>query len=493
MMSVLSELKPFFEPRSVAIVGASRTPGKPGHVTLQNFISNKQAGKFKGEIYPVNPSAEEILGLKCYPSVKDIPGDVDLAVVIVPAKFVPQVMRDCGEKGVKAAIIISAGFSEVGNVELEEEVKRIAQGYGIRVIGPNGLGVLDTFSGVDTMFVPEHKDLKGRPALASPRPPPGVISFISQSGAFGVAALDYMAGHGIGLSKFVSYGNRMDVDDADLVEYLAEDPSTRVIMVYIEGLKDGKRFMEAVEKAVAKKPVVVFKAGRTEAGARAAASHTAALAGSDVVYDAAFKQCGAIRASTMEEFFDYAKALAYMPPARGNRIAILTDGGGAGVMATDASELSGLKVIETPPGAYRRLKELQQKGIIVPFAALKNPIDLTGSADYDAYEQALRVLLEEEEIDGVVLIALHHVPGLSWDFAGKLADVILEYNKPVTVCDVGFTEMAVFTREEFERRKIPAYPSPERAARAMKALVDYGQYLRRRGLLDDYLKSWTRP
>ena len=469
-------LDKFFNPKGVAIIGASATEGKPGNVTLKNFIENKEKGILKAEIYPVNPKHKEILGLKCYKSVTDIPGSVDLAVVIVPAPFVPQVMEDCGKKGIKAAIIISAGFSEIGNVELENKVKEICERHGIRVIGPNGLGVFDAYTGVDTMFVPQYKEAEGKLMLATPRPDKGYITLISQSGAFGVAALDYMKGEGIGVSKFISYGNKMDVDEADLMEYLAKDPTTKAILIYVESIENGRRFMKAAKKVVKEKPIVVFKAGRTEAGSRAAASHTAALAGSDRVYDAAFKQCGVVRAETMEDFFDFGKALAMQPPAKGRNIAILTDGGGAGVTAADALEFLGLNVIQLSEETLEKFEQLKKNKILPPFAVYKNPIDLTGSADTRMYVESMKILMEDENVHGVVLIALHHPPLISFDLPEKIAEVIRNYDKPVVACDVGEAEMSKAFRKKFDSHNIPAYPSPERASRAMYALVKYGEY-----------------
>ena len=489
------QLRAFFEPDAIAVIGASREPEKPGHVIFKILLENKRKGVLKAEVYPVNPFADEILGVKCYPSVKDIPRNVDLAVIVVPAKIVPKVLRDCGEKGVRAVIVISAGFSEVGNVELEQELVKIAKAYGVRVIGPNCIGVLCPWTGVDTIFLPVEKVLKdGRRVISTPRPRPGYVSLLSQSGAFGTAAIDYMSGEGIGLNVFVSYGNKADVDEADLLEYLAEDPRTRVILMYIESLERGRRVVEVAREVTLKKPVVALKAGRTAAGARAAASHTAALAGVDEVYEAAFRRAGIVRAYDVEELFDMAKALAMQPPARGNRVAIVTDGGGAGVMATDECVLREMRVPELKGKARDALEELKNKGVIPHFASLMNPIDLTGSATTEMYLETLKVLLESDEIDVILVLALHQVPGIEdpVDLAQSIGELVKSkgFVKPVLAVDTGWSEAAVLTREAFDNALIPSYPTPERAARAARALCTYGSYLSKRGVLEDYLRAW---
>ncbi|MEM3393504.1 MAG: CoA-binding protein, partial [Candidatus Methanomethylicia archaeon] len=305
----------FFNPKGVAIIGAAREPYKPGHVILRNFLENMINNVFKGELYAVNPNADKILGLKCYKSVKNIEGIVDLSVIAIPAKLVPQAIEECGEANVKGTIIISSGFKEVGNYELEEEVKRIARRYGIRIIGPNCVGVYDAYTGVDTIFLQQTKTVGGTPILATPRPKPGPISIITQSGAMGAAMLDYMSGVEMGISKFISYGNKADVDEVDLIEYLRNDENTRVIILYVESIDRGREFIKVARETSLKKPIVVLKAGRSEGGMRAAASHRGALAGSYKIYEAAFEQSGVILTKTLEELMDCAKALAYQPPA----------------------------------------------------------------------------------------------------------------------------------------------------------------------------------
>ena len=338
-------LNAFFNPRSAAIIGATKKIEKAGNVIFKNFAYNKTRGVFKGEIYPVNPHEESILGFKCYPYITEIPGELDLIVIIVPAKIVPTIMEEAVAKKVKTAIIISSGFREIGNIELEEKIVNTAKKAGIRILGPNCLGVYYQKTGVDTLFLPETKVLTtGDEVIATPRPLVGDIAIVTQSGAFGVAALDFLAGRQIGISKFVSFGNKSDVTESEIMHYLLYDNETKVILLYVEDIKYGRRFLKISRNVTAKKPIVALKAGRSAAGARAAASHTGAIAGSDKIYDAAFEQSGVIRAGDMEEFFDMGKALAMQPPALGKNIGVLTDAGGPGIMAVDECESSGLSV-----------------------------------------------------------------------------------------------------------------------------------------------------
>ena len=290
MEETLQKMDAFFNPHSVAVVGATKKVDKAGHVIFKNFATNKQHGVFKGELYPVNPNEDSILGFKCFRSLSEIPGKIELIVVIVPAKFVPSIMEEAAAKKIKTAIIISSGFKEVGNKELEDQVVATATKGGIRVLGPNCLGVYYSKTGIDTLFLPETKILTtGEEVVATPRPMPGNIAMITQSGAFGVAALDYLTGRQMGVSKFVSFGNKCDVTESDILHYLLHDKETKVILVYLEDITAGRKFLKIAKKVTVKKPVVIIKSGRSAAGARAAASHTGAIAGSDKIYAAAFE------------------------------------------------------------------------------------------------------------------------------------------------------------------------------------------------------------
>jgi acyl-CoA synthetase (NDP forming) len=489
MSDIVKEMNVFFKPQSVAVVGASRKINKAGHVIFKNFVENKRRNVFKGEVYPVNPYEDYVLSYKCFPSLTNIVGKVELVVIVVPAEHVPKIMSDAAEKGAKAVVIISGGFSEVGNIELEKQVVAIAKKAGIRVLGPNCLGVYDSSTGVDMLFLPETKILStGDEVVATPRPMAGHIAIVTQSGAFGVSALDYFAGRQLGLSKFVSFGNKCDVDESEMLEYLLYDEQTHVILLYTEDIRDGRKFMEIARKITPQKPIVALKSGKTEAGARAAASHTSAIAGADKIYDTVFRQVGIIRARDTEEFFDLGKALAFQPPAAGNNIAIITDAGGPGIMAVDECEIRGLKVKRFSEGILRKFEELKKEGKIPKFATNFNPVDLTGSATSDMYEYAAKILLNEPEIDGLIVLGLHHTPALQEDFPDRIAKLAKTCKKPVVACDIGETEMALFLRLRFDKLGIPAYSSPEDAARAMAALVTYGQYLKKNNRFEEYWK-----
>ena len=493
MESAIEQMHRFFDPKSVAVVGASRRVTKAGHVIFKNFVDNKRRGIFKGELYPVNPHEEFILAFRCYPSIKKIVGQVELVVIVVPAKVIPQIMREAAVEGVKAAVIISAGFSEIGNKKLEEEVTAIAKEAGIRMLGPNCLGVYDSHTGVDMLFLPETKVLTtGDEVVATPRPIAGHIAVVTQSGAFGASALDYLAGKQLGVSKFVSFGNKSDVDESEMLRYLQHDEKTRVILLYAESIEAGRAFMKVARDITKKKPIVALKVGRTTAGARAALSHTGAIAGSDSIYDAVFKQVGVIRARDMEEFFDAGKALAYQPPAAGNNVAVVTDAGGPAIMTVDECELRGVKVKKFSDETIQKFEKLKKEGTIPSFTTNLNPLDLTGSATSEMFELGIRTVLDDPEIHGVIVIGLHHVPALEEDFVDRIANVSKNYTKPVVACDIGETEMALYVRSRFDKFGIPAYMTPEDAARSMAALVTYGLYLERSGSFEWYLKNFQK-
>ena len=493
MDETVKQMNTFFEPKGVAIIGASRRTMKAGHVIFKNFVINKQRNLFKAKLYPVNPNENTIQGFPCYPSILDIKDEVDLAVIVVPAKLVPDVMREVAKKGVKAAVIITSGFSEVGNHALEKEVTDIAKKAGIRVLGPNCLGVYDSKTGVDMLFLPETKTLTtGDEVVATPRPMAGPTAIVTQSGAFGAAALDYLAGKQMGVSKFVSFGNKADVTASEMLEYLLYDTKTQVILFYAESIDNGRKFMEVARKVTCKKPVVALKVGKSEAGARAAASHTGSIAGSDEIYSSAFKQVGVLRAGDLEEFFDMGKALAFQPPVAGNNVAIITDAGGPGIMAVDECVSQGLNVKKFSDETIAKFEKLKSEGKIPRFATNMNPVDLTGSVTSEMFEEGIRILFEDPEIDGIIVLGLHHLPALQEDFVDRVAELSKKYNKSLVACDVGETEMALYIRSRFDRLGIPSYFSPEDAARGMAALVDYGLYLKKCGHFDEYVESFMK-
>ena len=493
MEETLQKMDAFFNPHSVAVIGATKKVDKAGHVIFKNFVTNKEHGVFKGELYPVNPNEDSILGYKCFKSLSKIPNEVELIVIIVPAKVVPSIMEEAAAKKVKTAIIISSGFKEVGNKELEDQVVAAAAKGGIRVLGPNCLGVYYSKTGIDTLFLPETKVLTtGEEVVATPRPMPGNIAMITQSGAFGVAALDYLTGRQMGVSKFVSFGNKCDVTESDILHYLLHDKETKVILVYLEDVTSGREFLKIARKVTAKKPIVVIKSGRSAAGARAATSHTGAIAGSDKIYDAAFMQGGVIRARDMEEFFDIGKALAMQPPATGKNIGILTDAGGPGVMTVDECEALGLTVDRFGEETLKKFQELKDQNIILKIAATSNPVDLTGSVTDDMFVMAADLMFQDPQICGIILLGLHHMPGLREVYIDGIVKISESYSKPIVMCDIGETEMALYTRSRFDKLGVPSFESPEDAARAMKALATYGSYLKKCGCADEYMDAFKK-
>jgi acetyltransferase len=439
-------------PRSVAVIGATPVAGKIGNVVFTNVAN------FPGEVYAVNPKYQEIAGKPCFPSVLDLPKPVDLAVVVIPAEGVSQVLRECGKKGIKNAAVITAGFKESGpeGAKRERELVQIAEEFGLNVLGPNVLGLISTRVGLNATFAP-----KG--AL------PGSIAFMSQSGAFCTSVLDWAWKEKLGFSHFVSLGNKAVLDESDFLAAFAEDPETKVIVAYLEGIKDGPRFMELARRISQEKPIVILKAGRAEAGARAVSSHTGTMAGSDHAYDAAFRQCGVIRARTVEELFDYAYILSRQPLPKGKRIGIVTNAGGAGVMAADAAEWEGLAVARLSESTLQALA-----GRLPPEAAIYNPVDIIGHATAEQYRAALELVLADPGVDlGVALSAPHPILRFA-DLARVVAEAKERFGKPIAVSFMA-GELGEEAEEILRRAGIPSFFDPARAVRALSALVKYAE------------------
>jgi acetyltransferase len=445
-------LEAFFRPSTVAVIGASRDPDKLGHAVL----SNLQEGGFSGDLYPVNPKADEILGLKAYPSVTDIPNQVDLAIIVIPYPYVPDVLEECGQENVPAAVVISAGFREAGRegLERERELIEIAERHDIRLIGPNCLGVIDTHTPLNATF-------------AAGMPPDGPISFMSQSGALGTAVLDMALAGQIGFSRFVSLGNKADVDEIDLLQAWGDDGESRVILIYVEGLSDGQHFMNVAHGVTRNKPVVAIKSGVTQAGSRAVSSHTGSLAGSEAAYQAAFRQAGVIRAESMEHLFDYARAFAYQPLLQGRRIAIVTNAGGPGILATDAVEHAGLELARFEPETIEALM-----ADLPGAASAANPVDVLGDALADRYEHAIQLVLDDPGVDGVIVIVTPQAMTQIEETARVTGEIARGAGKPVLGCFMGQEriEAGVKVLRQYD---VPNYPFPERAASAMATLADF--------------------
>lgn len=454
-MKSVKGLDYFFYPRNVAIIGASRDKGSIGWTELENFVK----GSFKGKVYAVNPFARKILSVKCWKNVKEIPEKIDLAVIVTPNFVVPKVLKECAEKRVKAVIIISAGFAEISEKKLTAQVQRIINDNPqMRVIGPNVLGVLHLKTGVDALFNPPYR---------SPRPPYGGISFISQSGALGAAILDWAGARGYGINKFVSYGNAMDVDEADLLEYLGQDRETRVIVMYIEGVREGRKFFETAKKVAGKKPVIMIKGGVTEEAAKSTQSHTGSLAGNVEVYEALIKQAGIIRARNMKEVFDFAKIFSNEPLPQGKRVQIITNGGGYGVLSTDAVLLSGLKLARMKNKTKKKIQAASPK-----YSVIENPCDLTGDADNERYRVAITNCLKDENIDSIILVVLFQVPTLRKGIDEMMVRLLKNRKKPVAIMSAG-GNLAARHKKYLEKHGLTTFASPFVAANALKALTAY--------------------
>jgi len=434
----ITQLDAILKPKSVAVIGASTSPDKMGHEILKNIIDSG----FKGAVYPINPKADIILDLICHKSVKDIPEPPDMAVIIIPARFVPQAVQECGEAGVKGAVIITGGFSEAGDEgeELQNQVVEAAQRFGVRVIGPNCQGVNN----------PHHPLCASWPLLTYQ----GKIALISQSGTVGAAMMDLLSEDKLGTASFVSMGNRADVDEADLISYFNQDPNTEVIAAYIEGIKRPDHFIQAVEEL--KKPLVVLKSGRTPKGKVAAESHTKALAGADAIYEALFSKYDICRAYTAEEFYDYAKALAYLKPPKGNRILFITTSGGAAILAMDQAEQEGLDASPLPEDLVAAITP------IIPAHAIKaNPIDLTGDATAQMFGEVIEVTQKHYDTLGVIFG--DPVEGASLVVTPNANELIIFY---------GGADVERHESELMHLKGIPVFPTPERGIKALARVLE---------------------
>jgi len=447
-------LEEFFHPKSVAVIGASTSPGKLGYAVLENLVEGGYVDV--GTIYPINPKADEILGQKAYPTVLDVPDDIDLAVVVIPYKYVPAVLEDCGKKKIPAVVIISAGFREAGMEGLERELElvEITEKYNIRLIGPNCLGIIDTYTPINASF-------------SAGTPPKGPMAFMSQSGALGTAILDWAQAGRLGLSKFVSLGNKADVSEIDLLEAWMNDKDTNVILIYSEGLPNGQKFIEVAREATKLKPVVAIKSGVTKSGSRAVSSHTGSLAGSEQAYQAAFQQAGVLRAPDMASMFDMALALGYQPLLKNDRIAIITNAGGPGILATDALERSGMSL------ARLQVETIQELEKFLPDAAsAANPVDVLGDAKADRYQFALDTVAKDPNVDGIMVVltpqAMTEIP----ETAKAVGELSNKIDKPVLACFMGEAkvEQGIRILKEYD---VPNYSFPERASLAFRAMSQY--------------------
>ncbi|MCX5846674.1 MAG: acetate--CoA ligase family protein [Deltaproteobacteria bacterium] len=472
----MNNLNAIFSPESVAIVGASNTPGKVGHDIFANILS----GHYQGTLYPVNPKARSILSVKAYPSISEIPDSVDLAIMILPPMASLAAIEEGIKKGIKGFVIVSAGFREVGGegLEIEERMVSVCREAGVRLVGPNCLGVINPLPTVSL-----------NASFSARMPSPGNISFISQSGALCTAVLDFAADRDIGFSKFISIGNKADVDELDLLQFFHEDPDTAVIMLYIEELRRGAEFIRTVKEITSgarPTPVLAIKSGRTKAGAMAAASHTGALAGRDAVYDAIFKQAGIIRADSIDELFDYANVFSYKQESklgkrrrilpRGNRVAIVTNAGGPGILATDMTVSSDLVLAEF------QKETIDDLASHLPLTAnIHNPVDVIGDASYERYENALKAVIRDDGVDGALVILTPQSMTDALGTAQAIVRVARGAGKPIICCFMGIFDVSAGVKY-LQENGYPVYRFPENAAKAFGVIYRYAHWLQREHL-----------
>jgi len=467
-MTDKNDISYFFNPKSIAVIGASATVGKVGNTVLNNILKSGYSGK----IFPINPRADEVCGHKCFKSVLDVPDDIDIAIFVIPGKFVNGAAEECGQKKVRGLIIISAGFKEVGGegVEREDQLIEIGKKYNMRILGPNCLGFIG---------------LNYNGSFAADTPKKGHIAMISQSGAMLTGMMDYSMTQAFGFSANISLGNKADLGAVDFIEHLANDEETKVILCYLESIKDGQRFLEILPDATRKKPVVILKSGVSEAGARAASSHTGALAGADIAYELAFEKCGVIRAKTIEDLFDYGEIFLYQPIPKNNSFAIVTNAGGPGIVATDAFEREGLVFAGFTPDI---LKALRAK--LPAEAAIFNPIDIVGDAAPDRYDFTMQtifgvndVVKDQEDVttDGALVIVTPQAQTRPTDVAKLIHKISSEHlkaqSKPIVCSFIGEKTIAE-GRNFLKQNHIPCYHFPDRAAHSLSTLINYGEYIK---------------
>lgn len=450
-----SDLAPFFSPEGVAIIGASTNPSKLSHGILKNMTSYG----FEGGIYPVNPQAKEILGQQSYPDIADVPDPVDLAVVVLPAAMTPSILQSCGERGIQAVIIISGGFREVGEsgVKLEEECRQIAAQHGMRLIGPNCVGTLDLHSGLNTTFI------EGVPAVGS-------IGFLSQSGAVCGGVVDYIADKHIGFSHFASLGNELDVDETDMIAFFGQHPEVKVIAAYVEGIQDGAKFIRVAREVSRHKPIVMLKAGRSGAGARAVSSHTGSLAGSYSAYQAAFKQAGVIEVDDLAALFDAAWALSCQPLPRGRRVAIFTNAGGPAALASDALEANGFTLGEISEARQTLLAEQLNSS-----AQVSNPVDMLGGAEGRDFEHCMAALLDDE-LDVFLPMLVPQSLVDPAEVARAIASQASQTDKTVLACMVGEKSLGE-ARKVLHQNNVPMSIFPEVPGQVLGAMGWYAHWL----------------
>lgn len=468
-------MESFFEPRSVAVAGVSSDPDKIGSIIFANLLENAEKGLLKASVYALNPAHDRIGDQPCYPAIRSLPEVPDLLIVAVPEPLTLDLVRDAAEAGVRAAVLVTSGYAEVGRGSVQEEVGREAARHGMRILGPNTIGLYDTRSGVDSLFIRPTKTLPdGSRIVSFVKPLPGGVAVVTQSGHLGETVSEELAARGVGIRALVGTGNQLDVSVEDVVQYFADDERTRVVVVYLEGVRDGRRFMEVASSVSRKKPIVVFKVGKTGVGARAALTHTASLVGDYDVYRAAFRASGVIEADDLQEMVDYTVALSMLPRAEGKRLFVVTNAGGVGAIAADRAEKTGLEVRPMGDEARKRIRDEFERSHFIANASLGNPVDLTASASTDEFARAMELVLALPECDLALAMPTHQTPAIGPDISAKLGEVAAKSKKPLAVCVIGDSELATKIQRDFMARGIPTFPTPERAVRALAAVAPHG-------------------
>ncbi len=458
-MDLIEQLNHIFYPKAVAVIGASADSKKVGFICVSNLLE----GGFKGEICPVNPSLTELLGLRAYPSIGAIPGEVDLAIIVIPAQLTISAVEECVAKGVKGVIVISGGFKEVGTdigLGLQAKLHDIANRSGIRIIGPNTLGVFNPMANLVASF---------QTSLALSKA--GSVAVAAQSGGMCICIVHALINHNIGVSKVIGLGNRCDLDFDEVVTYLARDKETKVIIMYIEGLEQPKRLMSVARKVVKQKPILMYKGGRS-GSSRATLSHTGALAGKHELYEAAFQQAGVITVDSITELVDITKALDLQPPASGNSVAVLTAQAGPGIVVADKCRELGLRLAEFSPDTRKRLRQL-----VSPLNAIDNPVDIAWKSDeFDTSLEILKILIEDDTVDALIVVAVFYASNMQ--LLQAVVDIAKYNRKPITVCLSSPRGLDAAQVDALEKSLIPTYPLPERAVTGLAGLVRYGEILK---------------
>jgi len=473
-MDPFESIRCFFEPKSVAVAGVSTDPDKMGSIIFANLRENVSRGLLKASVYALNPAHRKIGHFRCYPSVQSLPRVPELLIIAVPVSLTLPVVREAAESGVRAAIIVTSGFAEAGRKDLDADLVDLASRSGMRILGPNTIGLLDTRSGVDSLFLRPTKLLPGgRKVVSLLKPRRGAVAVITQSGHLGVTISEELAADRIGIRALVGTGNQTDVSVEELIGYFANDDQTKVIAVYLEGVRDGSRFLRESAKAAKKKPVIVLKVGKTGAGARAALTHTSSMAGDYQVYQAAFRQAGLIEVADIEGLVDACVAFSMLPPLSKKRVVILTNAGGVGAIAADEAQRLGLDIAQMKETTARRLRTKFSRSTFSSTAALANPIDLTASASTSEFVEMTDSLLKLDDYDAALLLPTHQTPAIDYDISARLSEVILGSGKPVCVCVIGRSDLATRLNGDFLRRGILCLPTPERAVHALWDVYSY--------------------